>query len=152
MARARTRKSSPSSVSCKRRVVRRTSVASSLCSSRVNARLTPETVCCNASAAAVIEPLSITVMNANSSSVVVFIYPLLILSQYLFETNTVSEKVEDADTVCIGSIHMAYPENGHEDFCNWRRWFYRRLDFGASGSRRPSGQRPHPPPGTGGRT
>ncbi len=76
IARARPRNSTPSSVSCSRRVVRRIKVVSSFFSSRVRARLTPDTVCCSISAAAVIEPLSITVTKTSNSSVEVFIVDL----------------------------------------------------------------------------
>ena len=72
MARAWARKASPSSVSCSRRVVRVSSVVPSFSSSRPRARLTPEVVWPSSSAAAVIEPLSITAMNACISSRVVF--------------------------------------------------------------------------------
>ncbi|MNH31709.1 hypothetical protein D3C79_921010 [compost metagenome] len=62
----------PSSVSASFRVVRRSKVVSSFCSRRRSVRLTPDTVCARCSAAAVIEPLSITVTKASSSSRVVF--------------------------------------------------------------------------------
>src|SRR5450830_744955 len=73
MLRACTRKTSPSSLSSNLRVVRRRSVVPSLRSSRPKARLMPETVCSSCSAAAVIEPLSITVVKACSSSRLIFI-------------------------------------------------------------------------------
>lgn len=104
IARARMRKSSPSSVNWRRRVVRRTSVASSFCSRRPSARLTPETVCRSASAAAVIEPLSITVTNAFNSSVVVFTNAWLTLSQGCFHIISVYAKVRDGHTSLIGDV------------------------------------------------
>ncbi|SIK64321.1 Uncharacterised protein [Mycobacteroides abscessus subsp. abscessus] len=63
----------PSSVNSIRRVVRFMSAVPSFFSRRLSARLTPETVCSSSLAAAVMEPVSITVRNASNSSRVVFI-------------------------------------------------------------------------------
>ena len=74
---ARVRNVAPSSVSSSRRVLRRMSVVQSLASSLASVRLVAEMVSPSCSAAAVMEPLSTTVIKACISSSVIFIFEFL---------------------------------------------------------------------------